>query len=301
MRDKSSAEFPLLPDAFAEIALAVGGSTLEQAAETGARSTSRNDPFSRWIVNLQDHLATTKYAVVSASPLVDSKDAFARLCTVIGAAMGDLVVQNAEGARIIEVFDRGIGRLEDGVRYHQTRQGGDVHTDSVNHPVPFSYLLLACTAPATIGGETILVRAPDMVRELEMFPDVLATLRQDFWFEGRGMGEKVGFFKAPVLFERNGELHFRYLRGYIEGAHRKCGEPLTAAQSNAFDIIDALLETSTLQNRLSLKAGDILITVDTQVFHGRTSFIDSGSNEGWSPHRHMFRLWVEEPGSRAAA
>lgn len=298
MGRQTSADFPLPIDVFADIAPAIASEDMESVREFGTHLPVSSNVYSGWINQLRDRVNELKYVRVATRGLVDSKDSFARLCTVLGASLGELVVQNADGARLIEVYDRGIGRIEDGVRYHQTRQGGDIHTDSVNHPIPFSYLLLACTAPATIGGESILVCAPDLMSALERFPDVIDTLREEYWFEGRGMDQSVGFFKAPILFDKAGEPHFRYLRGYIESAHRQCGVTLTTDQTEAFDVLDALLGCAHLQKRLALGAGDILITIDTQVFHGRTAFIDRGAPDGWASHRHMFRLWVEEPGAR---
>lgn len=290
---------PLPDDVAQDLANVLRGlDDVGQAQDAGSSLASRSPAFAAWLEAMRARIGEAKYVIVDGAGLVGSKDEFARLCLLIGAALGDLAVQNAEGARLVEVFDRRIGRIEEGVRYHQTRQGGDIHTDSVNHPVPFLYLLLACTAPAAIGGESIMVRAPDVLRELAAFPDIVATLAEPYWFEGRGMGETVGFFKAPVLFEKDEEVHFRYLRSYIEAAHRRKDEPLTARQIEAFDVLDALLESSRLQNRFHLGKGEILIAADTQVFHGRTAFVDRGGAPGWVPHRHMFRLWVEDPAAR---
>lgn len=290
------ATHPISGAAAADIANLLGRLTEnDEARDSGSRLAAQSPAFAAWLEALRARIAESKFVIVDGRHVAGSKEGFARLCLLLGAALGELVVQNAEGARLVEVFDRRIGRIEEGVRYHQTRQGGDIHTDSVNHPTPFLYLLLACTAPATVGGESIMVRAPDLLRELRAFPDVVEILAQDFWFEGRGMGEAVGFFRAPVLFEKDGETHFRYLRSYIEGAHIKRGEPLTPRQVEAFDVLDALLDCSKLQNRFHLECGEILVAADTQVFHGRTAFVDRGGAPGWAPHRHMFRLWVEAP------
>ena len=243
-------------------------------------------------VDLMAAVERNKFVVVDARPVCDTKEAFRQWCLGAAAQLGDLVVQNADGATLVEVYDRRIGRIEDGVRYHQTRQGGDIHTDSVNHPVPFEYLILGCVASAAVGGESIVVPAADVVSALAGVPGALHTLRQPFWFEGRGMGSEVGLFQIPVLSDGDGVPRFRYLRSYIESAHAKAGQPLTSEQVFAFDALDATLEDSSVQRRFTLRAGEALVCLDAEIFHGRTAFVDREMPGAWAPQRHMFRVWV---------
>lgn len=223
----------------------------------------------------------------------ESVSMFRASVSKIAAYFGNLMVQNDLGHTVVEVFDRDIGRIEDGVRYHQTRQGGDIHTDSVNRPEPIRYLMLACAAPATIGGESILIRAQDIYKELLAFPDILNVLEQDFYFEGRGMAQEYAIFKIPVLEMGSNRPRFRYLRSYIANAHKNVGAPLSPKQIEAFDVLDALLETSALQFRITLAKGDVLIVDDTAVFHGRTSFVDRKTEDSHIDRRHMLRYWID--------
>jgi Taurine catabolism dioxygenase TauD, TfdA family len=258
------------------------------ATEVGHRAPSFAEA-ARDIRNVLDH---DKFLVINALSACTTKEEFRTFCVTLGMLLGDLVVQNAEGAKLIEVYDRRIGRIQDGVRYHQTRQGGDIHTDSVNHPTPCKYFLLGCVAPALLGGESIIVRAADVASALSVVPQVLSTLRDLFWFEGRGMGRDVGLFQLPVFSDRDGVPRFRYLRSYIEAAHFRAGQPLTPDRVFALDALDSLLESSTLQQRFTLGRGDLLICSDTEVFHGRTAFLDSTAEGAWERQRHMFRLWI---------
>lgn len=232
------------------------------------------------------------FLVISIAHLCSNLEIFRESCIQLSELLGALMVQNDAGDTVIEVFNRNVGRIEQGARYHQTRQGGDIHTDSVNRIEPMKYLVLGCAAPALIGGETILLRAQDVVDELAHLPDVLNILRSKFYFEGRGMSSDVQLFELPVLSEKDGKPRFRYLRSYIASAHERAGEPLTADQEYAFDVLDSVLETSSLQYRVTLRAGDILIAEDTSVFHGRTSFVDGPVPGGWAPRRHMLRCWI---------
>jgi hypothetical protein len=46
--------------------------------------------------------------------------------------------------------------MESGARYHQTRQGGSLHTDNVASTRPWDLLFMSCVAPALVGGESII-------------------------------------------------------------------------------------------------------------------------------------------------
>lgn len=239
------------------------------------------------------HLARADFGILRIGGFCADYPAFRSGCTRVAEALGRLMVQNAEGDRVIEVYDRNVGRIEDGARYHQTRQGGDIHTDSVNRPDPMEYLILACAAPALVGGESIVVRGREILDRLRAYPDVIDTLTQPFWFEGRGMSTEPALFKLPVLTVQGDRAAFRYLRSYVESAHERAGEPLTSEQRYAFDVLDSFIELSELQHRMTLGQGDLMIASDVGVFHGRTSFVDGVIPGAWTKGRCMLRYWIE--------
>lgn len=238
-------------------------------------------------------ISRTGFIVLNASELCANLSEFQATAARIARGLGNLMVQNDAGDTVVAVYDRDAGRIEDGARYHQTRQGGDIHTDSVNRPQPIRYLVLGCAAPALIGGETILVRADEVYLALQCQPDVLEILGHDFLFEGRGMAQEYALFQMPVCTTHEGRPRFRYLRSYITSAHNKAGTPLDPMQVHAFDMLDALLDSSRLQTRFNLGAGDILVTDDTAVFHGRTSFVDGKVPGAYAEQRHMLRYWID--------
>ena len=229
------------------------------------------------------------------------------LAWLIGRLLGEPIEQSREGVKVIEVYDRDRRRrMADGARYHQTRQGGSLHTDNVNRPQTWDYLMMACVAPAMLGGESIIVSGRtvhDLLRAHA--PRALDVLAEDFWWECRGFSDD--FFRAPVLFfNRRGEPQFRYLREYLESAHRRRGVPLRDEQLWALDTLDAVLELSELQFRCRLAPGEILVIDDLQMFHGRTSFSDFFDAAPYDPalaapgrpaRRCFDRLWI----SRRAA
>jgi alpha-ketoglutarate-dependent taurine dioxygenase len=194
---------------------------------------------------------------------------------VVANMFGDPLVQNAEGDRVIAVYARpGNRRVIDGARYHQSREGGGPHTDNVSLPDPWEYLVFSCIHAAAVGGESILIDGFAIHQALQDVPDALQVLERPFWWEYRGLGD--GLFEAPIVtYDTAGEPRFRYLRKYLESAHRRAGQPLTDEQVWALDVFDAIIDRFDLQFRTLLQEGEILITVDSQVLHARTAFADS--------------------------
>nr|VFJ59797.1 MAG: Taurine catabolism dioxygenase TauD, TfdA family [Candidatus Kentron sp. FW]VFJ64908.1 MAG: Taurine catabolism dioxygenase TauD, TfdA family [Candidatus Kentron sp. FW] len=235
-----------------------------------------------------------------------------RAVLMIGHYLGELLVQNEQGDKVIRVFDRNrLGSMYKGARYHQTHEGGSIHTDNVNIPEHWEYLLLACLAPAPAGGESILVDGIRIHATLERdFPEALEILEKNFFWEMRGVADSL--YEAPIItYTRKGKPLFRHLRPYMESAHEKAGRPLTEEQLYAVDVLDALLNSSEFQKRYKMETGDILLTHDAQVLHGRTCFSDTLSSidydeyvtdQSQSPNRQgrkqkvlkrtMERLWI---------
>lgn len=234
---------------------------------------------------------------------------------VLAHLFGTVLPQDAAGALAISVWDRDPERtMADGARYHQTHEGGSIHTDNVNQPAIWDYLVFGCITSAPVGGETILVDARRLHDHLEAHhPEVLATLREDVSWDYRGIKDDV--YRAPVIsYDPRGECRFRYLRPYLEAAHARTGEALSRAQVYAFDVLDALLQESVWQIRFTLRPGQVLIARDCQMLHGRTGFVDHPdavpahqARPGDRVKRTMERYWVEragpipDPEARAAA
>lgn len=223
---------------------------------------------------------------------------------LIGDSLGDLLVQNEAGDRVISVYDRDrLGSMHKGGRYHQTREGGSIHTDNVNIPEAWDYLLLSCLSPGLVGGESILVDGVAVYKELkDNFPKALKVLEGNFIWEMRGVKDEL--YRAPIItYNEEGEPLYRHLRPYMESAHFKAEEPLTEEQLYAIDVLDALTNSSRFQQRIKLVTGDILVTKDAQVLHGRTCFSDelgavSFEEKKVNPNlvmkRTMERLWIRK-------
>ncbi|MCB9763872.1 MAG: TauD/TfdA family dioxygenase [Alphaproteobacteria bacterium] len=228
---------------------------------------------------------------------------------VLAHLLGAVLPQDAAGSRAVSVWDRDPERtMADGARYHQTHEGGSIHTDNVNQPEIWDYVVFGCVAAAPSGGESIVVDGRQLHADLAArHPDVLATLEADFVWEYRGFKDDV--YTAPVItYDERGECRFRYLRPYVEAAHRRVGQPLTRAQVHAFDVLDALLHERERQVRFTLCPGEVLLARDSQILHGRTGFVDHPdavpaheAAPGDPLKRTMTRYWVRRtPGADLA-
>jgi hypothetical protein len=247
-----------------------------------------------------------RFVVVQPVPALDvrGRRVFA---WVVAALLGEPVPQNADGEPLMPVYARpGVGRIADGARYHQTREGGASHTDNVSLPQLFDYLVFSCVRPAAVGGDSVLISAFALHDALVAVPDVLAILRRPFWWEYRGISPDL--FQAPIItYADNGEPRFRYLRRYLESAHTRAGAPLTADQVWALDTFDAILDTPALRFHLAMTGGEVLIAYDSQVLHARTTFSDrcpgapaDAASALHGPWRFFDRVWVTRHGNRGA-
>ena len=224
---------------------------------------------------------------------------------MVANVFGEPLVQNAAGDRLVAVYARpGTKRVADGARYHQTREGGGPHTDNVNIPDHWDYLVFSCIRPGKLGGESILLNAFAVHAALERIPAALEILWQPFWWEYRGLSDD--FYEAPVVtYTADREPRFRYMRRYMESAHARVGRPMTSEQVWALDALDAVLDDSALQFRTSMRQGEILITYDSQVLHSRTSFCDPSPGAPASLEeaaagdcRFFDRVWIRKRGGR---
>ncbi|AKS08110.1 TauD/TfdA family dioxygenase [Pseudomonas trivialis] len=244
-----------------------------------------------------------KHVLILDGFKVEKLARFKSLIWTFGSLLGVPMVQNHLAHKVIEVYDRGGKSIEEGARYHQTRQGAYVHNDGVSDPLPIDYLILACAQKALLGGESILIDASAVYAELMAFPEILEELKGDFFFENRGMSDDEQLFKAPILsFSNEGIPLIRYFRVYIESAHLKARVPLTVAQSQALDFLDTVLDQSSVQHRVLLEPGQVLISADNKFLHTRTHFIDRSAPRGVFDedeslsdlNRYMLRIWLRK-------
>jgi len=221
---------------------------------------------------------------------------------VMGSLFGELLEQNENGDRAYIITDRG-GRMEEGARYSQTRQGGSFHTDGVNLKSGYDCFLLSCIAPAEQGGESILINGFTILQRLqERHPEALDVLGRELVWEYKGI--KKDFYREPIVKVEEGRLIWRYLRNYIEEAAVKTGEALSEEAVDAMDKLDAVMDDRDIQFRYFLKPGETAVINDRQIFHGRTEFRDADGAVGLEEYlagdrsrplkRTCSRFWIND-------
>ena len=259
------------------------------------------------ILDASNNIRATMVSLYPKNKKFSELSAFSikQISQIMSGYVGNILSQNSAKDKLIEVFDRDRKfSINKGSRYHQTREGGSIHTDNVNIPTRWDYLMFSCLSNAKAGGETILVDSKEIYKELSInFKEAKNILEKNFYWEKRGVADEL--YKAPILtYDKKKQPNFRYLRPYLESAHVKAGKQLSAKQLYALDVLDALLESSKFQFRYKMQKGDILFNLDSKVLHGRTAFSDElnalplneiKGNDNILK-RTMIRVWIKKNG-----
>jgi len=207
-------------------------------------------------------------------------------------AFGRTLSQNAAGDHIVEVFDRG-QPFSAGGRYHQTNASGVLHSDSPQWPVVPDYVALLCVRTAEQGGESKFISAYSVLERVRReHPGLVDELSQPFLFDKRGdfAAGEAPVTAAPIVTTVDGQLHFRYLRSYIDSGHRLSDVPLTDGQTAALDALDGVLSREDLVVSLRMEPGDMQVLNNHFVVHDRWPFIDHDEPER---RRLMLRAWLQ--------
>jgi alpha-ketoglutarate-dependent taurine dioxygenase len=210
---------------------------------------------------------------------------------LVGQALGNPVPQNVQGTLLYDVRDTGQD-VYSGARFSVTSAESTFHTDgSFCDAVP-EIVGLLCLRGARSGGVNHLVSGHAVHRRLVAeHAAILPILQAPFHVDRRG-GVRPGeapTARFPVLHADAERLTYRYLRHWIEAGHTKAGEPLTAAQREALDVLDGVLGDPALRAEFVLKPGDMLFISNRWILHNRTGFEDYPEPER---RRHLVRLWL---------
>jgi len=212
---------------------------------------------------------------------------------IIGAQLGNLRMQNAEGHLLGHVRDLGRSSDDPNTRIYQTRERQTFHTDSCD------VVGLMCLQTAKSGGLSSLVSSTTIFNEMRRRrPDLLNVLLQPIETDRRGEVPEGGkpYFSIPVFNYHAGLVSTIYQRQYIESARRFPGvAPLTPLQIEALNLFDELANYPRLNLMMELQPGDIQLVHNHTILHDRTAFEDYAEPER---KRHLLRLWLAPPTAR---
>jgi hypothetical protein len=211
----------------------------------------------------------------------------------IGAHLGSLRMQNADGHLLGHVRDLGRSSLDPDTRIYQTRERQTHHTDSCD------VVGLLCLRAAKSGGLSSLVSSTTIFNEMRRRrPDLLRVLLDPIETDRRGEVPEGGkaYFSIPVFNWHEGMVSAIYQRQYIESARRFPEvAPLSLLQIEALDLFDELANDSALNFTMELQPGDMQFVHNHTILHDRTAFEDFPESER---KRHLLRLWVAPPNAR---
>lgn len=213
---------------------------------------------------------------------------------IVGAHLGNLRMQNAEGHLLGHVRDLGRSSDDPNTRIYQTRERQTHHTDSCD------VVGLMCLRKAKSGGVSSLVSSTTIFNEMRRRrPDLLAVLLEPIETDRRGEVPVDGkpYFTIPVFNYNHGLVSAIYQRQYIESARRFPDvAPLTALQTEALDLLDDLANDPQLNLMMELQPGDIQLVHNHTILHDRTAFEDYPEADR---KRHLLRLWLGPASARA--
>jgi len=211
----------------------------------------------------------------------------------IGAKLGNLRMQNADGHLLGHVRDLGRSSDDPNTRIYQTRERQTHHTDSCD------VVGLMCLQTAKSGGLSSLVSSTTIFNEMRRRrPDLLRVLMEPIETDRRGEVPEGGkpYFSIPVFNYHEGLVSAIYQRQYIESARRFEGvPPLTPLQIEALDLLDELANDPKLNLMMELQPGDIQLVHNHTILHDRTAFEDHSESDR---KRHLLRLWLAPVNAR---
>ena len=211
----------------------------------------------------------------------------------IGAKLGNLRMQNADGHLLGHVRDLGRSSDDPNTRIYQTRERQTHHTDSCD------VVGLMCLRTAKSGGLSSLVSSTTIFNEMRRRrPDLLRVLMEPIETDRRGEVPEGGkpYFSIPVFNYHEGLVSAIYQRQYIESARRFEGvPPLTPLQIEALDLLDELANDPKLNLMMELQPGDIQLVHNHTILHDRTAFEDHSESDR---KRHLLRLWLAPVNAR---
>jgi alpha-ketoglutarate-dependent taurine dioxygenase len=210
---------------------------------------------------------------------------------LVGHCLGRPLEQNVQGTLLYDVRDAGQD-VRYGARFSVTSAESTFHTDNSFGAEVLDYVGLLCLNTAKSGGESQVVSGYSVLEALRAEDaDALAVLRRPFHFDRRG-GVRPGeepTVRFPVVAGDGPDLLIRYLRYWIEVGQEKAGQPLTAAQTKALDVLDRVAAERRLRVEFMLRPGDMFFINNRWILHNRTGFEDHAEPER---KRHYVRLWL---------
>ena len=223
-----------------------------------------------------------------------SKEEAARIFFGVGAHMGSLRSQNAEGHVLGHVCNLEHD-FHNNADLRGYRAGGPLkfHTDSVD------IVALMCLNAARQGGESMLAPAAAIHNEmLKRRPDLLPELYKPICRDRRGEVPegKDPWWIMPILQWHEGRIFSHFSGSYIRSVERFEAAPrFTDAQHEAFRLFEEIAEDPANHLTVDFHEGDMQFVDNHVLLHARRDYEDWDDPE---KRRYLFRLWICPPNGK---
>lgn len=210
-----------------------------------------------------------------------------------------LIAISAMLGRLMEPYQQPWSKVVRDIRPRDDRgHGGRVlneflHTDGTDWPTPNDYTCLYCVHPDPHGGgQSRLLCVDSFLETLHGAPhrELLEQLDEQPlpWKVAPSLGGEIHWAPAISISGRQ----MRWLRATNLIAARESAEPLPAALPQLLETFEAAIEAASVQLRINLNAGDMLLVDNRRALHGRTAIRFPET----SP-RHLLRVKVAAEGN----
>jgi len=221
-----------------------------------------------------------------------SEAEFALMTWAIGLHHGVARPQGKATQYLSSVRDAGAVYRSAGGRGYSSNAELDFHTDGADLAV------LTCFNTAKAGGMSMVSSSLTAHhRMLATRPDLVEALHTPFHFsrQAEEAADEAPTYPNPIYDEADGRLFSKWNRNRVTSAQRIAGvPPLSAAQREAVDLLDATVRDEAVMYSMHLCPGDVQIINNHVTLHSRTTFEDFADP---ARKRLLFRLWLAPPGS----
>jgi alpha-ketoglutarate-dependent taurine dioxygenase len=212
----------------------------------------------------------------------------------MGLHMGVARTQNRASDVLNDVRDIGSTYKTTNGRGYNTNASLDFHMDSSD------VVGLLCRRTAKSGGESKVVSSIAIYEEIERRrPDLASVLRGPFYYSYQGAQDPAqrGWYNCPIVGNEPAPFAMRLNRKNVNAAQKDFDDVprLSAAQTEALDLLDELMPDPRYCFSMWLERGDLQLLNNYVTIHSRTSFED---HEDFDMKRHLLRLWLAVPSAQ---
>eukprot|EP01035_Chromulina_nebulosa_P024276 gene24276-31557_t len=221
------------------------------------------------------------------------------------------VVDGTTRGRLFDVKNTNADIASDNVLFSVSNTKADWHTDGASRDKVYDVVSLLSITKSAVGGEFKVSNAVNALENLKLklpkflLYELFRPLPRDILENGKGTGLDNDLLTAvtrsdsilklrlkrnsfPIFVDHGDRIKFRYMRYWIESAHRKIGWSVSPLLSIAMDLLDRELDAACCFKE-ALAPGDMAFTNNLFISHARNAFEDLPSE---TP-RHKVRAWLQ--------